>query len=353
VRLLVAVLVVSLVSLVLGCTASTPEPITLSVLASSELADLEPVLADLRRDTGVILNMTYQGTVQASNELANGGTGHDLAWLSSNRFLALKTPELPLSTSIMLSPVVIGMKAGKAKQLRDSVGGQPSWADIAARAGAGELTFGFADPHVSGSGLTALIGVATAAAGTGAALRPEDVTCDKLQGFLAGKAFSAPDAAALATGYVTRQDEVDALVTYESAVLSLNAAGKLREPLEVVYPRDGIVLSDYPVMLLKPDEPGKRVAYDRVVEWLRAEPAQRTIMQRTFRRSVDPSVPRTDQIREPLGPSLYFPGSQQVVDTLLAAYDRSGKAAGWCSCSTTPRPWKVRGPPGSGRRSRR
>jgi Ca-activated chloride channel homolog len=322
VRLIIAALVASLV---LGCTANTPEPITLSVLASSELADLEPMLIDLRRETGVDLHMTYEGTVRASNDLATGGTGHDLAWLSSNRFLALKTPKLPLSTSIMLSPVVIGVKPDKARLLRDGGGGQPSWADIAAQAGVGELRFGFADPYVSGSGLAALIGVATAAAGTGAALRPEDVKCDKLQGFLVGKKFSAPNAAKLADEFVNLQDEVDALVTYESAVLSLNASGRIREPLEVIYPRDGIVLSDYPLMLLKPDEPGKRAAYDRVVNWLRTEPAQRAIMERTARRPVDPSLPRTDQLGKSLGPSLYFPGSQQVVDTLLTAYDRAGK----------------------------
>ncbi len=303
-------------ALLAGCTGGAPETTTLTVLAGAELADLAPVLADLRRDTGVELRVEYRPTLRAGEELARGGTGYDLAWLSSNRYLKLRGAELPLSTSVMLSPLVMGVKAGKAAQLRDA-----SWADVAQRAGAGELTYVMADPRVSGAGLSALIGVATAAAGTGAALRPQDVACDKLQGFLAGRVASVP-AEDPAEEYVTRQDEVDAVLAHESTVLSLNASGKLREPLEVVYPRDGIVLSDYPLMLL---DRGKRAAYDRVVAWLRAEPAQRAIMERTFRRPANPDLPRDARLRAPVGNALYFPATQDVVDALLAAHDRAGR----------------------------
>ncbi|MCE6999930.1 substrate-binding and VWA domain-containing protein [Saccharothrix sp. S26] len=299
-----------------GCTTAKPDPVTLTVLASSELADLGPVLADLRRDTGVELKLDPRGTVRASEELA-AGVDHDLAWPATNRYLRLTGADVPLSTSIMVSPLVLGVKVGKADALRDA-----SWADVASRAAAGELRFGMADPRVSGSGMAALIGVATAAAGTGAALRAEDVTCDKLQGFLTGRVFGASGAAEVGEEYVKRQDEVDAVVAYESTVLSLNASGQLREPLRVVYPRDGIVLSDYPLMLLKPD---KRAAYDRVVDWLRTPAAQRSIMERTHRRPVDPQVERGAALREPIGTGLYFPGTREVVDTLLAAYDRAGR----------------------------
>ncbi|NUT46680.1 MAG: solute-binding protein, partial [Saccharothrix sp.] len=151
-----------------ACTSGPAERVTLTVLASSELADLAPVLDDLRRDTGVELKLDHRGTVQASDELA-GGVDHDLAWLSTNRYLKLRGVDLPLSTTTMLSPLVVGVKAGRAEALRGA-----SWADLAGRAAAGELRYGMADPRVSGSGMAALNGVATAAAGTGAALRPED-----------------------------------------------------------------------------------------------------------------------------------------------------------------------------------
>ncbi|HUQ59563.1 vWA domain-containing protein [Lentzea sp.] len=303
-RVLAAVLLL----LLSACTSSTPPPVRLKVLASTELADLAPVLAELRKATGVELAVEYRGTVEASRSLA----GFDLAWLSSGRFLRLRGAEPELSASVMTSPVVLGVKRGK----RAALGERPTWADIADRAAVGEFRYGMADPRVSGGGMAALIGVATAAAGTGAPLRPQDVSCDRLQGFLAGRAFDVPDPVA----EFTRRSDVDGLVAHESELLALNASGRV-EPLEIVYPRDGIVLSDYPLMLV---EPAHRESYDRVVEWLRSSAAQKMIAERTWRRPVDPSVVRHEKLRADLGTALYFPDSQEVLDRLLLFHDRAG-----------------------------
>lgn len=292
-----------------ACTSVTSEPVRLRVLASPELADLGPVLTELKRATGVELAMEHRGTVEASRSLA----GFDLAWLSTNRFLRLRDAEPALSTSIMLSPVVLGVRPGK----RSVLGEQPTWADVADRAALGEFRFGMADPRVSGGGMAALIGVATAAAGTGAALRTEDVSCDRIQGFLAGRGFSAADPV---DEFV--RSGVDGVVAHESELLALNASGRLSAPLEIVYPRDGIVLSDYPLMLV---EPAHRAAYDRIVAWLRSAEAQQMISERTFRRPVDPATPRGEKLRADIGTALYFPSSQEVIDRLLVFHDRAGE----------------------------
>jgi hypothetical protein len=144
-----------------GCTVTPPKPTTLTALADTELADIGPVLDDLRRETGVSLQLEHRGTVQASEDIAAGATGHDLAWLSIDRYLRLRTPNLPLSTTTMFTPLVLGVKPGKAAELR--VSGPPSWADVAGHAAAGRLRFAMADSRTSGSGLAALICVATAA----------------------------------------------------------------------------------------------------------------------------------------------------------------------------------------------
>lgn len=307
-----------------ACTGDRGEPVTLRVLASSELTDMQPLFDDLRRETGITLTMEYQGTVEAAASLATGHYRHDLAWLSSSRPFQLLLKEAgrqtdgPLSTSTMRSPVVVGLKPEVAQRLRKAtVDGQLSWADLADASAAGTLKYAMADPRSSNSGLAALVGVATAAAGTGGALRPEDVSCDRLRGFFTGHAVTEDSSGRLTDAYARHQDGLDALITYESELLSLNRAGTLRTPLEIVYPKDGIVLSDYPLMLL---DPAKRAAYDRLTAWLRSEPVQRKIMERTLRRPVDPGLTRLPGLRAPLGNALYFPDSQAVVDRLLADY---------------------------------
>ncbi|MGH3785695.1 MAG: hypothetical protein ACRDRG_03915 [Pseudonocardiaceae bacterium] len=67
------------VVLLAACSAIRDEPVTLRVLASSERADLQPLLADLRADTGIELELDLRGSVDAANELTSGDYQHDLA----------------------------------------------------------------------------------------------------------------------------------------------------------------------------------------------------------------------------------------------------------------------------------
>lgn len=311
----------ALALLLSGCTVTTAGPVTLRVAASSELADLGPVLDELRADTGIDLQLDTSAPPDAALALRPGGYRHDLAWLSTESYFQLELaerpdPVRPLSTRIMRSPVVVGVTPELARSLRAS--GRPvSWATIADRAARGGLRFAMGDPERTDTGLAALVGVATAAAGTGRALRPEDVTCDSLRGFLAGQKAAGATTNDLLDRFVANQDGLDAVVTTEAAVLSLNDSRRLRQPLEIVYPADGVVQFDYPLILL---DPAKRAAYDRVVDWLGGQPAQQRIAESTARRPIAPDVPRPPRLSVPTGNSLYFPSSVDVIDTLVTNY---------------------------------
>lgn len=322
-HLVILALCLALLATATACGSGGKDTTTLRVLASSELRDMEPLLDDLRRDTGVELDMEYKATVDAGDGLTPGNYRHDLAWLSSDRYFQLRLKESrstvkPLATTTMLSPVVVGVKPDTAKALRTRAkGGQVSWADIADAAAAGSVRFGMADPKHTNSGLSALVGVATAAAGTGSALRAEDVSCDRLRGFRTGQKLTADSSADLRERYIAHQDRLDALITYESELLSLNAGGKLHQKLEIIYPKDGMVLSDYPLLLL---DPAKRDAYDKVVDWLKSPSTQKKIMERTLRRPIGAEVRRDPRLRADIGNALYFPDQRAVVDQLVEDY---------------------------------
>ncbi|MGW3952227.1 substrate-binding domain-containing protein [Streptomyces sp. NPDC004752] len=308
-----------------ACSDGGDDTTTLRVLASPELADMRPVLDDLQHDTGVRLDLDYRAANDADDLLVDGGHGYDLAWLSSDRYLRLKLKKAggagadpPLSTPVMRSPVVIGLTHDVAERLRKQVpGGRLSWADIANAAATGTVHFGMVDPRHSGSGLVALVGVATAAAGTGSALRPEDVSCDRLRGFRSGQTLTADTSQDLIDAFVRGGPKANALITYESELLALNKSGRLPQPLDIVYPTDGTVLSDYPLLLLDDD---RRAAYDRVVDWLTGERHQQEIMHRTLRRPISPSVRREPELSAPLGNALYFPDDLAVIERLIADY---------------------------------
>ncbi|MFJ4831218.1 substrate-binding domain-containing protein [Streptomyces sp. NPDC088747] len=325
-RLRVLALCVTLLAATLTACSSGRDDITLRVLAGPELADVAPLLGRLKDDTGIELDIDYTATADLPGQPPAAGqtSPYDLAWLASDRSFLLRLQEAgqraarPESTPIMRSPVVVGLTPGLADRLRARVpGGRLSWADLADAAADGTLRFGMAHPGRSDTGRAALVGVATAAAGTGSALREQDVSCDRLRGFRSGQTLTAAGSRELIAGYVRDQGRADALIAHESELLSLNASGKLGEPLEIVYPEDGMVLSDFPLLLL---DPGERSAYRTVVDWLLRDDIQRELMRRTWRRPVSEDVTPSAPLRAPVGNALSFPGRLSIVERLIADY---------------------------------
>ena len=311
-----------LLALIAGC--SRPRT-TLTVLAGSELQDLEPLFPQIERQTGVRLKMDYTGTLTGAEKLL-GGAPYDLAWFSHGKYLEMLARNRNLVVTqekIMLSPVVLGVKESVARKLGWSItsgdGDNPdvTWQDIATAAQDGKLRFAMSNPAASNSGFTALVGVATALTGRGDALQVNDIKGDALKGFLKGQALTAGSSGWLADSYVGSQDALDGIINYESVLLNLNQGGKLKEPLTLIYPRDGIITADYPLMLLNKNQ---RAAYERLVAYLRSPDFQKQMMAQTLRRPAIPGIALDKRIPNSLLIELPFPGTLDVIDALLFSY---------------------------------
>jgi Ca-activated chloride channel family protein len=290
---------------------------TLHVLAGSELKDLEPLLADIQKNTGVRLDFTYSGTLAGVDRIRSG-EAFDAAWFASDKYLVLADDAHRVRDRerIMLSPVIIGVKAGVAKRLGWTPGGT-TWKEIAAESGRGRFRFAMTNPTASNSGFSAVIAVASALAGAQDALRPSDVDSAKLKTFFSGQALTAGSSGWLIDAYVRDQDKLDGLVNYEANLLALDASGSLHEPLTLIYPKEGILTADYPLALL---DASKKPAFDRVVAYLRTPDVQRRIMLETHRRPVAPDVPLAPEFPRALVNEVAFPSSLAAVDGILARF---------------------------------
>jgi Ca-activated chloride channel homolog len=316
-------------ALLAGCTGGEGKPpadpaAALTVLAGSELRDVEPMLGKIRDATGVNLRFEYSGTLEGAERITAGtGDRPALAWFSSARYLTLLAAGgggagRPVAAErIMLSPVVLGVKRSVATRFGWTGNPEVTWKEIAAKARAGQLRYGMTNPAASNSGFSALVGVAAALAGTGDALRTEDVDERGLTDFFNGQTLTAGSSGWLADAFVTGQARLDGLINYESVLLGLNASGKLREPLELIYPKDGIITADYPLLLL---DPARRADYDKLVAYLRGPEVQRQLMTATARRPAVPEVGLDPRFPRRVLVELPFPASVEVVDDLLLAY---------------------------------
>lgn len=302
----------------------------LRLLVGSEIKDLVPILDKAEDEIGVEVALEYSGTLQGAEKVAAMPADNPTfegVWFSSNRYMSLVEDaqnQVAVSESIMYSPVLMGVKASKAQELGwDTT--KPSWADIAAASREGKLTYGMTDPSASNTGFSALVAVATALAGGGAALDAERSAQvrEPLTGFFAGQQLTSGSSGWLADAYVEGVQNghgVDGMINYESVLMDVNADAGLPEQLVPIYPSDGVVTADYPLTLLTSADDEKRELYDRLIEWLLTPEIQQEIMESTARRPVDQSVQLQDRFSKDLLVELPFPGQRSVVDSLISAY---------------------------------
>lgn len=290
-----------------------------TILAGSELKDVDTALGErIRSATGVNVRFTYAGTLDAIDRLG-AGEAFDAVWVSHGKYLAMNPalkPRIQAQDKIMLSPVILGVKASKAAELGWDKA-DPTWKDIADAASSGRFTFGMANPTSSNTGFTALIGIAAALAANPDALTEADVANPALKAFFQGQRMTAGSSGWLADAYVADPGKVDGLINYESVILSLDAGGKLAEPLVPVYPKEGIVTADYPLMLL---DAAKRADYDKLVAYLRSPDFQTALSATTLRRPVNPDATVASAIPKRTLIELPFPGQPQVINGLLDAF---------------------------------
>ena len=302
----------------LACGGGPPAA-QFSILAGSELKDLEPYLPQIKKQTGVTIQFQYSGTLAGIDRLNEGET-FDAVWFSHAKYLILSDAgrrRVKAEERIMLSPVVLGVKESKARAFGWIDNPNITWADIASRVKAGQLHFAMTNPTASNSGFSAVIGVAAALSRSSTALTEADINTAALRDFFQGQALTAGSSGWLAESYTRDQDRLDGMINYESILLSLNRGGQLRERLVLVYPKEGIVTADYPLVLLNE---AKREAYDRLVAFLRTPDFQRTIMTATFRRPVNADVPLDQSFPKALIVELPFPADLGVVDRILDSY---------------------------------
>ncbi|MEM7117336.1 MAG: substrate-binding domain-containing protein [Chloroflexota bacterium] len=317
-KLFVLLALSGLMVMLTGCRLlASGEVVT--VLAGSELRDLEPLLDEIAAETGVRLQFEYIGTLNGAEALLAGHDA-DLAWFSHGKYLTLLQSNQNLllaQEKIMLSPVVLGVKESKARELGWLDSSQVTWQEIAERAGQGDLRYAMTNPASSNSGFTALVGVAAALADSGDVLESGDVNQAAMQAFFHGQALTAGSSGWLADSYVESQADLDGMINYESVLLQLNASNRLAEPLVPIYPQEGIITADYPLMLLAEN---KREQFDTLVTFLRSPDFQQRLMETTLRRPAVPRVGLNDRFPSALLIELPFPNRLDVINSLLFTY---------------------------------
>jgi Ca-activated chloride channel family protein len=293
---------------------STISSDTFSIIGGSELKILEPVVKDAQEKLGFPINIKYSGTIEGVDAVKSGAN-YDAAWFGNAKYF-YDSPEsskrIKLSEKIMFSPVIVGVKESSFTKNNLKTDGIYTWKDIASWVKDKKMTYAMTDPSVSNTGYVALMGVVYATANKGENIKLVDVNQSVLKDFFKGQKVTAKSSNWIMDVF-NNDASIDFVVNYESAIL--NNPSKLIP----VYPSEGIVTSDYPILLLNSE---KTEQYKKLVAYLKSNEIQSKLVNDYKIRSISSDVMTNQKVfdQSKLLVEMPFNPDTSLSDSILSSY---------------------------------
>ena len=257
---------------------------TLNILSGSENQVLEPILEEFEKKNNIKINMTYEGSVDIMQELQNGAQGYDAVFPANSIWISMGDTNLKVKhqQSITTTPVVFGIKKSVAEKL-GFVGKDVTTKDILEKIEDKELSFMMTSATQSNSGATAYLGFIYALLNNPEVITSEDLDNEELKKdlttILSGVNRSSGSSDWLKDLFL--ESNYDAMVNYESIIIDTNkslvAEGK--EPLYVIYPKDGLGIADSPLGYIDNGDSQKEDAFLKLEEYLTSDEVKPKLLE--------------------------------------------------------------------------
>lgn len=313
-----------------------PRGTALRILASTELSDMRPLLADFTAESGIAVTLDLVETREGARRVTEGAaTGvYDAVWFSSERDIRSRESThrwLGSGTPIMTSPVTLGLRPEVATRL-GWAGRVVTWEQIAHAEG---LSLAMAAPEQSDLGRLSILAAAAGLTGRGGMYTDPDLdrADPGLRSFFHDQAFTAADPVRLSEAFAGAQGaDVDGLLSFESEILhfaqtpdaggprpSRAAAGL--PPRLVPVRIEGTIAATYALTpLWEPRSPPGPDAVAALTRYLLTSDVQRRILRETHRVPVIPGVGLPPWSAGRPVPRWQAPADDEVVTYLIGTY---------------------------------
>ncbi len=248
------------------------------IVSGSENKELEPLIEQYCKNK-VSIEMTYMGSIDIMRQLQAGAANYDAVWPASSIWISMGDKDFKVkhTESISLSPVVFGIKKSLAEKI-GFVDKEVSINDIMSKINSGELKFCMTSATQSNSGACAYLGFLSGLSGNPEVLTKEDLQKQQLReditNLLSGVDRSSGSSEWLKTLFLN--GNYDSMVNYESLIITTNQelVARGEEPLYLVYPYDGLSISDSPLGYIDRGDKNKEKAFLDFQKYLLSERVQ-------------------------------------------------------------------------------
>lgn len=275
--------------------------ITLNVLSSSENKDFEPYLTEFAESCDINLNFEYAGNLDIIEKLNTSSSDYDIVWNSNSiwNYMLEDTSVLTDSISVSTNPVVFAVKKSKAQELgliKDEI----YLRDIVNEITAGNLKFSMANPTQTNSGASTYLGMLSVFAGNPEVLKSEHINDDNIKNLFVDF-FMKLDRSSGSEDFLKEiilKDEYNAVATYESSIINMNKVleKENKETFYILYPVDGVSISDSPFAYIDNDNINKKEAYTEIKNYMLSSEAKdvlESLGRRTWYGGISSDVDKT------------------------------------------------------------
>ncbi len=274
---------------------------TFKLISSTENKDIENELKKFAKNEGINLEIDYAGTIDIMQKL-NKGEEYDAVWASNSIWLyMLDSTKVKTSNSksTSINPVVFGITKQKAEEL-GFVNKDIYTKDIVDAIKNGKLKFSMSNPTQTNTGATAYLGLLTTLAGNPEVLRENNLEDENLKNDLTSL-FTGLERSSGSEDFLEElflKGNYEAVVTYEFSIINMNkklvAQGK--NPLYILYPVDGVSISDSPLAYIKQGNGEKEEFFKKLQSYVLSDEGQKILAsngRRTWYGGVKSDVDQT------------------------------------------------------------
>lgn len=253
------------------------------IIVSSENKDLDNVLREFAKSKDVNLDIEYAGTLDIMEKL-NSGEEFDAVWASNSIWVyMLNNVRTSNSKCTSINPVVFAIKKSKAESL-GFIDKDIYTKDIVDAIKSGDLKFSMSNPTQTNTGASAYLGLLSTLAGNPEVLTETELQDEKLKTNLVSL-FSGLERSSGSESFLEEMflnGSYDAVVTYEFSIININKEliAKGEEPLYVLYPIDGVSISDSPLAYIDHKDDSKKVFFSALQEYILSDEGQSELAAR-------------------------------------------------------------------------
>ena len=251
---------------------------TFRIISSPSTSYMDNDLISYGRSKGINVVIDHYGDLEIVDILNDNSKSYDAVWISNSIWLyMLNNSYLTTdSKSIVIDPVVMGIKLSKAKEL-GFVDKEIYNKDLLETIKSGKLKYVMASVTKTNTGATTYLSFLNSMAGspeilTEEMLDNEDLLKD-LKDFFRGVERVSGDEEYLTNMFLN--GEYDAMINYESTLINLNKTlvSQGKEPLYLIYPKDGVAINDMPFAYINNDskDTKKKEQFKTLQSYLRSD----------------------------------------------------------------------------------